>query len=220
MRQTDIDPSLATWEAAYARFETPLQERAKFRKRLRQLDALKLDRSSRILEIFCGRGNGMNAWADLGFNNVEGLDLSPRLLAQYGGPFKTHEADACKLPFNDNTFDILCVQGGLHHLPSTSHLAQSLDEARRVLKPTGRFLIIEPWETPFLRFVHSLTRTPLRRLWPKLDALAVMIHNERTTYEAWLAAGPAILNMIEERFTFEKRTIAAGKLMAVTRPKV
>jgi ubiquinone/menaquinone biosynthesis C-methylase UbiE len=219
MNQQAPDPSLAAWEAAYSRFETPEQERAKFRQRLRQLDADQLPRDARILEIFCGRGNGMNAWADLGFQNVEGLDLSPRLLAQYQGPFTTHEGDACDLPFSDHAFDALCVQGGLHHLPSQDHLARCLDETRRVLKPDGRFLIVEPWDTPFLRFVHLMIRTPLTRIWPRLDALATMIENERTTYEAWLASSDDILQLIQQRFTFEKKRVTAGKLMAVVRPR-
>ncbi|QDU70581.1 class I SAM-dependent methyltransferase [Mucisphaera calidilacus] len=219
MNQPPPEPSITAWEDAYSRFETPAQERAKFRQRLRKLNAHKLPRDARILETFCGRGNGMNAWKDLGFQNIHGLDLSPRLLAQVDGPFQTFEGDACNMPFDDHAYDAVCVQGGLHHLPSSQHLDQCLRETRRVLKPHGYFLVVEPWNTPFLRLVHAMTRSPLRRLWPKLDALAVMIDNERTTYEAWLNAAPRILQNLEQHFVIETKHIARGKIMAVTRPR-
>lgn len=46
------------WEAAYERFETPTQERRKFRARYRRLGVASFPRDWKILELFCGRGNG------------------------------------------------------------------------------------------------------------------------------------------------------------------
>jgi hypothetical protein len=37
------------------------------------------------VELLCGRGNGLEALAQLGFLRIEGVDLSPRLLRQYKG---------------------------------------------------------------------------------------------------------------------------------------
>jgi hypothetical protein len=49
------------WEAAYLRFETPEQEIRKFEKRLLRLGAGAWPRDLRIVELFCGRGNGLRA---------------------------------------------------------------------------------------------------------------------------------------------------------------
>src|SRR5438477_12963424 len=73
------------WEAAYLRFETPEQEIQKFLRRLQKLGASQWPRDAQIVELFCGRGNGLQALHRLGFNHLEGVDLSPRLLAQYEG---------------------------------------------------------------------------------------------------------------------------------------
>ncbi|MEM6750516.1 MAG: class I SAM-dependent methyltransferase, partial [Planctomycetota bacterium] len=174
-----------TWEAAYARFETPSQEVAKFRKRLTKLGALSWDRDLDVAELFCGRGNGLQAWAELGFTRLTGVDLSAELLAQYDGPAETRVADCRALPFDDASFDVLSVHGGLHHLPRwPDDLAGSLDEARRVLRPGGRLLLVEPWSTPVQSMVHAAAARPLvRRLSPKFDAFQVMYENERDTYE-------------------------------------
>ncbi len=104
------------WEKAYGRFETPEQEITKFVKRLNAVGAAKWDRNLRIVELFCGRGNGLHALSRLGFANIEGVDLSESLLAQYQGPAKCYVCDCRQLPFDNASRDVLIVQGGLHHL--------------------------------------------------------------------------------------------------------
>ncbi|MDB4997037.1 MAG: methylase involved in ubiquinone/menaquinone biosynthesis [Myxococcaceae bacterium] len=209
------------WERAYERFETPREEIRKFEKRLAHVGAGTWPRSARIVEIFCGRGNGLHALTALGFTNVEGADLSPRLLAKYQGPARCHVCDCRALPFEDASRDVVIVQGGLHHLERLpDDLHTTLDEARRVLSARGRLVVIEPWRTPFLRFVHAVTaRASARRLSSKLDAFEEMYVHERETYERWLASGPAILRALEERFHPQRSEIAWGKLVFVGEPR-
>jgi hypothetical protein len=73
---------LSAWEAAYLSFETPEEEIRKFIRRLRRLGAERLPRQAEVLELFCGRGNGLRALERLGFNRLEGVDLSISLLSQ------------------------------------------------------------------------------------------------------------------------------------------
>ncbi len=74
------------WEAAYKRFETPEQEIQKFIGRLTRFGFADLLKQARIVEIFCGRGNGLVALERMGFTNLEGVDLSDSLLEEYQGP--------------------------------------------------------------------------------------------------------------------------------------
>ncbi len=183
--ETCCDPE---WEAAYKRFETPEEEIEKFTRRLRRFGLHRQPKNIRIAELFCGRGGGLVALQRLGLTNVEGVDLSESLLQEYRGVAKLHLADCRKLPFEDHSFDAAIVQGGLHHLPRLPEdLDAVLSEASRVLKPTGAFYVVEPWRTPFLRFVHAVVEQPLiRRVYKKGDALAEMTEHERETYEQWL----------------------------------
>src|SRR5437762_12555511 len=49
------------WEAAYLRFETPEEEIRKFIGRLNRLGARQWPSDAEIVELFCGRGNGLVA---------------------------------------------------------------------------------------------------------------------------------------------------------------
>jgi ubiquinone/menaquinone biosynthesis C-methylase UbiE len=173
------------------------------------------------VELFCGRGNSLEALAQLGFRRIEGVDLSSRLLRQYRGFGACCVADCRQLPFADHTKDILIVQGGLHHLGSLPvHLNEVLSEARRVLRQTGRLVIVEPWSTPYLRFVHALCGWSFcRALYGKLDALAVMIEYEHDTYFQWLQAPELILRVIREHFEPQYLSTSWGKLSFVGKPK-
>lgn len=207
---------LDAWERAYLRFQTAEQEVEKFVGRLRLLGVDRWDRGLRVAELFCGRGNGLAAWLRLGFEHVEGLDLSEALLGQYRGAARVRVGDARSMPFEDGSRDVICIQGGLHHLSLHGDLEKVLGEIHRVLSPTGRLVLVEPWLTPFLRVVHAACGVrPLRSLTPRLEALATMIDLERATYEAWLAAPQVILAALRRVVEPATLRIRWGKLMLV-----
>jgi len=208
-----VEQGIGAWEAAYLRFETPEEEIQKFAERLRRLGAESWPRETSVVELFCGRGNGLHALTRLGFRNIEGVDLSPRLLAEYKGEAKCYAADCRELPFADQSKSAAIVQGGLHHLPVLpGDLERVFAELQRVLRPEGRVVFVEPWLTPFLRFVHAAAEAPLaRRVSEKLDALAVMIENERDTYENWLGRPQEISGLAKRYFQVKHESFAWGK---------
>jgi demethylmenaquinone methyltransferase / 2-methoxy-6-polyprenyl-1,4-benzoquinol methylase len=64
-------------------------------------------------------------------------------------------ADAERLPFPDRSFELYTISFGLRNV---THFAAALAEARRVLKPGGRFLCLEftPEVTPLLQPLYDL----------------------------------------------------------------
>jgi ubiquinone/menaquinone biosynthesis C-methylase UbiE len=208
------------WEEAYLRFETPEEEIKKFLGRLRHLGASAWPRETRVVELFCGRGNGLRAWERLGFTNLEGVDVSPRLVAKYDGPAKCYVADCRHLPFADASKDAAVVQGGLHHLLRLPEdVDQTFAEIRRVLTSNGHVLFVEPWRTPFLTLVHFVAeKRVVRQLSAKLDALSTMIHYERQTYEQWLSQPELISALARKYFVPLHESFAWGKWSFVGKP--
>lgn len=219
--QVQDAPSPDPWEAAYLRFETPEEEIQKFIVRLNRLGAPQWPRDAEIVELFCGRGNGLVALDRLGFTRIEGVDLSPRLVAQYRGPAKCIVGDCRQLPFADRSKDVLIVQGGLHHLPTLpDDLQQTFAQMKRVLRKDGRAVFVEPWLAPFLKFVHWVSENPLaRRVSNRMDALATMIQFERRTYEQWLGQPELIKKIARAHFVPVHESFAWGKWNFVGTPR-
>jgi len=207
------------WERAYQDFETPEQEIRKFTTRLRQIGAHRWAPESRVLEICSGRGSGLRAWHALGFTNVIGVDLSFPLVAAHTGPGVCVLGDARALPLASASRDIAVVQGGLHHLSTAEDVSLALAEMRRNVAPNGRIIIVEPWATPFLSLVHWVSRRPtVRRLSSKVDAFAIMVEEERVTYNRWLRAPEECLGIIHRYVQAQVVQQRWGKLTVVGTP--
>jgi SAM-dependent methyltransferase len=215
-----VAPEPSEWERAYLRFETPEQEIAKFIRRLLTLGARSWPSDSLIVEIFCGRGNGMRALHDLGFLRTVGIDLSLALASRYSGPGGVVVADCLRIPLARASADVVIVQGGLHHLQALpADLDGVLAEVRRILRPSGTFVVVEPWLTPFLRFVHAVSeRAVVRKLSDRVDAFATMTEHERETYERWLNQPDLVLRSLHRDFRPLKELVGWGKLRAAYRP--
>ena len=94
---------------------------------------------------------------------VVGIDMSEGMLnfarakvlkAGLGSKIELMTADALALAFPDESFDVLTVAFGIRNF---SDLMKGLAEAYRVLKPGGRFIILE-FSTPpgiIQKFVHG-----------------------------------------------------------------
>jgi ubiquinone/menaquinone biosynthesis C-methylase UbiE len=205
----------AAWEAAYSRFETPAQEARKFLARLRRLGAENWPRDAQVVELFCGRGNGLVALERMGFRRLEGVDLSEALLSRYEGRAQLYLGDCRELGFESGSRDRVVVHGGLHHLPGfPGDVERVLAEVQRVLRPGGELVFVEPWTTPFLRFANELCAwRAVRRVWPRMDAMAEMNEREGEVYLRWLREAPAILAMLERRFRTRLCRERYGKLL-------
>jgi SAM-dependent methyltransferase len=102
------------------------------------LDAVAAKPDLKALDLCCGQGNVSEALLRRGCD-VVGIDFSQAMLAfaRKRAPKATFiEADAQNLPFDDAEFDIVVSNLGICHVPDQPC---ALAEARRVLRPGGRF---------------------------------------------------------------------------------
>lgn len=81
-------------------------------------------------------------------------------------PWNDLAADAARLPFSAATFDAIAAVDLVHHL---ARPADFFEEARRILRPGGRVVAVEPWVTPFsfpvYRWLHQEGCRPRLQPW-------------------------------------------------------
>jgi 2-polyprenyl-6-hydroxyphenyl methylase/3-demethylubiquinone-9 3-methyltransferase len=93
-----------------------------------------------VLDIGCGAGMLTNAFSKEG-HTVHGIDLSPSSLEVAIKHDETKKvsyqvANAYAIPYEKETFDVVCAMDVLEHVEEPSLL---ISEASRVLKPEGLF---------------------------------------------------------------------------------
>lgn len=95
---------------------------------------------ARLLEVGCGMGTDLLQFAR-GGAHCTGIDLTPRSIAITRHRFALYEqrvdlliGDGERLPFANETLDVVYSNGVLHH---TTDTAGAIGELRRVLKPDG-----------------------------------------------------------------------------------
>lgn len=104
-----------------------------------------------VLEIGCGTGDVAFAASGLigPSGRVVGIDASPEMIAiaqakapRADGPIEFFVQPVEHMAFADASFDVVLSSLMMHHLPATLQ-RQALAEARRVLKPGGRLVIVD-----------------------------------------------------------------------------
>lgn len=114
------------------------------------------DSGSRILDLCAGTGDVALAIAQQAAPaEIVVTDFTPEMLAiaeikgaQYSGRTQLSylHADAQSLPFDNASFDVVTVAFGVRNLP---HRDRNFAEVMRVLKPGGRYVILEFSRPPF-----------------------------------------------------------------------
>lgn len=178
-------------------------------------------RGKRVLEVGVGAGTDFTQWLRAGAR-ATGVDLTPEAIAnmtrrravyELPEPEELREADAEKLPFSADSFDLVYSFGVLHHSPDT---VQAVREAVRVTRPGGEVKLMlynrrsiyvlnqwvkhalmrgRPWrglkwilanrvESPGTR---GYTRRELKSLLASAGLEHVRIHTEPTSAD-WLSA--------------------------------
>jgi ubiquinone/menaquinone biosynthesis C-methylase UbiE len=139
------------------------ENQAKVRRNLEQLR--QRAPGDMLLDLGCGTGFILRLARDL-FRELHGVDVTPAMLARVdtsSGNIHLHNCQAEKVPFPDNTFDVVTAYSFLHHLEDYRSV---LKEAQRVLKPGGLlYADLEPNKL-FWERLEALRDVPAANLHP------------------------------------------------------
>ena len=127
----------------------PKQGEARRREALSLFDALSLPDQPQGLEIGCGQGIGTRILVEqyqarMIASDVDAgqIRLARERLADLGdGKIEFRECDARNMPFDDESFDVVCAFGVLHHIDPGWR--EAVSEVGRVLKDGGCFVFID-----------------------------------------------------------------------------
>jgi SAM-dependent methyltransferase len=140
-------------------------------------------RNPKILDVGCGTGANLEMLAQ--FGAAEGVDVSEEALEFCRAKgLKTHKGLAEKLPFADESFDLVTALDVVEHLDND---VAGLREMHRVLKSGGRTLIFVPafmwlWGVQDDISNHRIRYTK-KQIVERLEKAGFEI--ERATYANW-----------------------------------
>lgn len=133
--------------------------RGKFQVWSEVLDRAELRGDEEVLDIGCGRGavtvqlalrvpnghvTGIDLWrnVDQSGNNTAATESNLRLNG-VEDRVSLVTGDMTKLPFSDDTFDIVTASLSIHNVRTATGRAAAISEAARVLKPGGKLLVVD-----------------------------------------------------------------------------
>jgi ubiquinone/menaquinone biosynthesis C-methylase UbiE len=99
----------------------------------------------KVLEVGCGLGTDGAQFAKAGaeYTGVDltdaAIELAQKRFELFNLPGKFQTADAERLDFDDDSFDLVYSHGVLHHTPDTE---RAVREIYRVLRPGGRSIVM------------------------------------------------------------------------------
>lgn len=133
---------------------------------------------STILDIATGTGDLAIAMAKATQAKITGFDLSAGMLEvgkrkvseqKLDNRIEMIQGDAENMPFDDNSFDVITVAFGVRNF---ENLKKGLDEIYRVLKPGGKFIILEfsqPESFPMKQLYNFYSKNILPRIGKRIS---------------------------------------------------
>jgi SAM-dependent methyltransferase len=134
------------WRDTFANGEDP-----EYAEQILPLIKSHIDGAKLALDVGTGEGQVARLLAQNGVDEVTGLDASNAMISEAnkrGGNVTFVHGDVTKMPFKDESFDLVTTSLVLEHV---SELESAIAEIARVLKPHGRFLFL---------LNHPLLQTP------------------------------------------------------------
>lgn len=179
--------SINTWDQTKHWEEACVETRRDPKERKRRLHFFKIKKKEKVLDLGCGDGLNVNILYKLGVKNIFGVDISPNLIKSAGKltpKAKFYLASAEKLPFKDETFDVVLVDSVFHHFMKYD---KAINEIKRVLKKKGRLCFIEPHRSLIRSIYDSVCELSISKYVPFLQKRRESYLGEIKFMKHWLS---------------------------------
>ena len=121
-----------------------------------------ISENDKILDYGCGPGTFSVKLSSMTKNQVYGIDISKKFIEECEilkntlkiDNFHPQHVEGKKLPYNDNSFDLILLFDVIHHLEDIN---ENFVEIKRVLKKSGKLVIYEPNKlNPLIALMHII----------------------------------------------------------------
>jgi SAM-dependent methyltransferase len=145
--------------------------RGRLRVRQQMLNMVPWRGDEKVLDVGCGNGFllveaakhlttgqaiGIDIWmADAGRQTIDAARRNAQI-AGVADKVEVKNADARRMPFDDNTFDVILSSLMLHHAGSGTDRQRVIQEMSRVVKPGGRIILYDM--SPFIAVARQEMR--------------------------------------------------------------
>ncbi len=180
----------------------------------------------KVLEVGGGLGTDLAQFARNGAHTTD-YDLSSGHLAHAKRNFELRglngefiHGDGERMPFPDNTFDVVFSNGVIHHTPNTN---QVIGEIRRVLKPGGKAIIMVYAEHSLHYWKELVGNIGLRRGQLETNSIGWIMSGsvELTSHESRPLVKVYTEKRLREMFSsFERISVHKRQLVAEEVPPV
>lgn len=144
-----------------------------------------VSKNSKILDVGCGYGRILNELFENGFTDLTGVDTAENMIKRGKREFPQLNLIANpdgKIPFNNNSFDVVVLFGVLTCIPTDESQKEFLNEVKRVLKPQGiiyvnDFLLNKSFKN-WLEYKKAEKETGIYGVFKTHDGVTVRQHKE------------------------------------------
>ena len=164
-------------------------------------------KKGKLLDIGCGRGTHSKGFKRCGLK-VSGIDKLNEAAAN-----KTCDLEKDKIPYRDNYFDFVFTKSVIEHIHNTDNF---LEEIYRVLKPSGKAVIITPdWASCYKYFYIDYTHVKPFNRKNLQDAMLLKDFKDVKVTQfiqlpfvwkyPWLKIVPDLVNLLPDSWTYKDK---------------
>lgn len=184
------------WHENYHSEVEQKRRRAAMPAKFRKLGIDKLDRNSRILDLCCGAGEALDTLYEMGFRDIQGIDLLVPDDVKQDPRFRAVDGDALDTGLPANSFDLILNIHSMHHFATPENVGRFVAEAERLLKPGGRLAIVDFSNSPQIRLAFWFFRQNVGLVTPYLKYFAKGVQEEWHFLSTYLPQWPKVRKIL------------------------